>query len=56
MAGRCGAVRAKLDRLRGREAPTLNALVVAVPFPVPTGGSRPRALDFGCGIGGWLGT
>ena len=45
----------RVQKLRAKHAADLDRLGAVVELPEPAGGVRPRALDFGCGIGGWLG-
>nr|MBA2297973.1 class I SAM-dependent methyltransferase [Actinomycetota bacterium] len=44
----------RVRKLRSKHAADLDRLAAVVELPAPGGEPRPRALDFGCGIGGFL--
>jgi len=44
----------RVHKLRSKHAADFDRLAAVVELPEAADGVRPRALDFGCGIGGWL--
>jgi len=44
----------RVQKLRSKHAADLDRLAAVVDLPTADDETRPRALDFGCGVGGWL--